>query len=129
MPRGCGRPRSGTEAVRPGSRCAGGGRLRLVALVAGPLASRPEPVTLVAQDAQPPVLLVPGYGGSTTALEVLAGALAGEGRDVVVVTPRSATTRGTSTSRPEALDDVVADALERRRGRTGWTWSATPRAA
>jgi len=39
----------------------------------------------VAQDAQPPVLLVPGYGGGTAGLDVLAAALRNEGRDVTVV--------------------------------------------
>lgn len=39
----------------------------------------------VRQDAQPPVLLVPGYGGGTAGLEVMAAALRHEGRDVKVV--------------------------------------------
>lgn len=39
----------------------------------------------VPQDAQPPVLLVPGYGGGTAGLEVLASALRHEGRDATVV--------------------------------------------
>ncbi len=39
----------------------------------------------VRQDAQPPVLLVPGYGGGTAGLDVLAAALRREGRDVTVV--------------------------------------------
>jgi triacylglycerol lipase len=43
------------------------------------------PVTPVAQDAQPPVLLVPGYGGSTSDLEALAAALRHEGRDATIV--------------------------------------------
>jgi triacylglycerol lipase len=43
------------------------------------------PVTPVAQDAQPPVLLVPGYGGSTGDLEQLAAALRAEGRDATIV--------------------------------------------
>jgi triacylglycerol esterase/lipase EstA (alpha/beta hydrolase family) len=42
-------------------------------------------VTAVAQDAQPPVLLVPGYGGGTGGLEVLADGLRRTGRDVTVV--------------------------------------------
>ena len=39
----------------------------------------------VAQDVPGTVLLVPGYGGGTAGLEVLAGALRGLGRDAVVV--------------------------------------------
>jgi triacylglycerol esterase/lipase EstA (alpha/beta hydrolase family) len=39
----------------------------------------------VAQDAQPPVLLVPGYGGGTSGLETLAAALRAHGRDATIV--------------------------------------------
>ncbi|MCW2785598.1 MAG: lipase class 2 [Marmoricola sp.] len=46
----------------------------------------PAAATPVTQNAQPPVLLVPGYGGSTSGLEVLASALRASGRDAVVVT-------------------------------------------
>jgi triacylglycerol lipase len=42
-------------------------------------------VTPVAQDAQPPVLLVPGFGGATSDLEALATALRRQGRDVTIV--------------------------------------------
>lgn len=52
--------------------------------------SREEPVRPVAQGQPGPVLLVPGYGGSTTALEVLADALREEGRAVEVVRPPGA---------------------------------------
>jgi triacylglycerol lipase len=41
----------------------------------------------VSQDAEPPVLLVPGYGGGTAGLEVMASALRRDGRDVTVVLP------------------------------------------
>ncbi len=37
------------------------------------------------QDRPGPVLLVPGYGGSTTALQVLASALRAQGREVTIV--------------------------------------------
>ena len=44
-----------------------------------------DPVDPVRQDAQPPVLLVPGYGGGIGGLEVLASALRRHGREVTVV--------------------------------------------
>jgi len=65
--------------------------LAMVALVAGvanAVAARVgsgDPVHPVSQDAQPPVLLVPGYGGGTSGLEVMAAALRRDGRDVTVV--------------------------------------------
>jgi triacylglycerol esterase/lipase EstA (alpha/beta hydrolase family) len=43
-------------------------------------------VTPVAQEAQPPVLLVPGYGGATADLEPLAAALRATGRRATIVT-------------------------------------------
>ncbi len=42
-------------------------------------------VTPVPQDAQPPVLLVPGYGGGTGGLETLAAALRARGRNATIV--------------------------------------------
>lgn len=42
-------------------------------------------VVPVAQDAQPPVLLVPGYGGATSDLEPLAAALRAQGRSATIV--------------------------------------------
>jgi triacylglycerol esterase/lipase EstA (alpha/beta hydrolase family) len=59
-----------------------------VALVGGGAAwwlTRAEPVDPVSQDERGPVLLVPGYGGGTAGLEVLAKALRAAGRDAVVV--------------------------------------------
>ncbi len=61
-----------------------------LALVVGVLAvvlTRDEPVDPVAQGEEGPVLLLPGYGGSTAGLEVLAGELRAEGRETVVVPP------------------------------------------
>jgi triacylglycerol lipase len=57
----------------------------LVAAVTLALVRHDPQVTPVAQDAQPPVLLVPGYGGSTVGLDVLADALRAAGRTVRVV--------------------------------------------
>ncbi|MCW2792611.1 MAG: lipase class 2 [Nocardioides sp.] len=64
------------------------GVLVLVAVVAVVvIRGRDEPVTPVSQDVEGPVLLVPGYGGDTTALEVLAQALRDAGRETVLVRP------------------------------------------
>jgi pimeloyl-ACP methyl ester carboxylesterase len=71
-------------------------RRRLVVVLAAVLAAVLVAVTVLAvrrsadgpavdQTARGPVLLLPGYGGSTTSLEVLAGALRAAGRDVEVV--------------------------------------------
>ena len=65
------------------------------------LAHRDPPVRPVSQEQVGPVLLVPGYGGSTVALEVLADALAAVGRDVRVV---EATGTGTGDLRQRAVD-------------------------
>jgi triacylglycerol lipase len=64
---------------------AGLAALVLVAAVTLALVRHDPQVTPVAQDAQPPVLLVPGYGGSTVGLDVLADALRAAGRTVRVV--------------------------------------------
>ncbi len=57
----------------------------LVAVTLAATAGREDPVHPVSQAVQGPVLLVPGYGGSTSALEVLAAGLRDAGRDVTVV--------------------------------------------
>jgi triacylglycerol lipase len=57
----------------------------VAAVVAPRLGGSSDPVRPVPQNAQPPVLLVPGYGGGTAGLEVMARALRREGRDVTVV--------------------------------------------
>jgi triacylglycerol esterase/lipase EstA (alpha/beta hydrolase family) len=61
----------------------------------------------VRQDAQPPVLLVPGYGGGTAGLDVLAAALRQEGRDVTVVH-----LAGDGTGDLHRQADVVQHAVE-----------------
>lgn len=60
-----------------------------------------DEVEPVAQDQPGPVLLVPGYGGSTASLRVLADALAASGRDARVVAPAGA---GTQDLRDQAAD-------------------------
>lgn len=59
----------------------------VLALVVRGVAGGEPDVVPVAQDRVGPVLLVPGYGGSTASLGVLADALDAQGRDTVVVTP------------------------------------------
>jgi len=71
---------------------------------------RESPVEPVAQDRPGPVLLVPGYGGSTASLQVLADALSAQGRDARIVRPRGS---GTQDLRDQAagLRDEVEAAL------------------
>ena len=76
-----------------------------VAVVAGVVASRDVPPPPVPQDRPGPVLLVPGYGGSTSALQVLAERLRGAGRATVVVT-----LPGDGTGDLRSAADVVGDA-------------------
>ena len=64
----------------------------------------------VAQDLPGPVLLVPGYGGSTGALEVLAGRLRSAGREAALVAlPGDGT--GDLREAARALDAAVTAAL------------------
>ena len=82
------------SSLSPARRRFVAGSLGLVVLVGAVVAGtaavravqgRGHDVTPVAQDAQPPVLLVPGYGGSTGDLEPLAAALRAHGRDATIV--------------------------------------------
>ncbi|WP_395658430.1 lipase family alpha/beta hydrolase [Nocardioides sp.] len=89
--------------------------LALVLAVVGAAAyllSRPDPVQPVAQDAAGPVLLVPGYGGSTTGLDVLAAGLRDDGRDVTVVQLAGDGT-GDLRTQAKVLDEAAHQALER----------------
>lgn len=89
--------------------------LQAVALVAGIVAGSalvarllggPADVPDVAQSAPGPVLLVPGYGGSTASLEVLATALRAAGRAATVVAlPGDGT--GDLQGSADALDAAV----------------------
>jgi triacylglycerol lipase len=78
-------------------------------LVQRPSAGEAEPV---AQDRLGPVLLVPGYGGATGALQSLADRLTAAGRDATVVDlPGDGT--GDLAEAADALDAAVTAALER----------------
>ena len=57
----------------------------VTAIVVAILLTRDEAVRPVSQEAQGPVLLVPGYGGGTAGLQVLADSLRALGREVTVV--------------------------------------------
>jgi triacylglycerol esterase/lipase EstA (alpha/beta hydrolase family) len=84
----------------------------IVAAVVVTLVVRHDPsVDPVAQDRPGPILLVPGYGGSTASLQVLADALTAEGRDARIVKP---TGSGTQDLREQAdhLRDVVDATLK-----------------
>ena len=73
-----------------------------------------ESVDPVAQDQQGPVLVVPGYGGSTDSVEPLIAALEQDGRDATVVELAG---DGTGDLRTQA--EVLADAAEAAVARTG----------
>lgn len=95
----------------------GVGLLALVvalAVVSLAFARRSDPVTPVAQDAQPPVLLVPGYGGGTSGLDVLAAALRDQGRVVRIVT-----LGGGNTGDLHRQADRLGDEVARVRDATG----------
>ena len=87
----------------------------LVVAVAGAIGAallrRDPPVRPVVQDRSGPVLLVPGYGGSTSSLAVLGDALKSRGRDVQIV---EASGSGTGDLREAAahLAEVVDTTLE-----------------
>ena len=74
--------------------------------------SRETATVPVSQATQGPVLLVPGYGGSTRSLQVLAAALERAGRDVVVVR-LAGDGRGDLDEQAQVLDEAADDALDR----------------
>jgi triacylglycerol lipase len=73
-------------------------------------ATRDDAVRPVSQETRGPVLLVPGYGGGTAGLEVLAEALRAEGRDVTVVDLPGDNT-GDLNRQAVALEEAAIDAL------------------
>ena len=77
-----------------------------------PRLSADDAPTRVAQDDPGPVLLVPGYGGSTSGLQTLADRLTAAGRDAAVV-PLPGNGTGDLTAAAEVLGDAVDDALAR----------------
>ncbi|MBA2699708.1 MAG: lipase [Nocardioidaceae bacterium] len=79
--------------------------------------SRDEPVVPVAQDRVGPVLLVPGYGGSTRSLAGLATALRSAGRDVTTV-ELAGDGRGDLRAQARVLDQAVERALVRTSARS-----------
>lgn len=87
----------------------------LAAAVVAVLAGRGNGQSRVATQDQPgPVLLVPGYGGSTSGLNVLAGRLREQGKDVEVLTlPGNG--QGDLAAQARVLD-AAADAAVRRTG-------------
>ena len=80
-------------------------------LLSRPSAPAAEPVP---QDRPGPVLLVPGYGGGTAALQVLAARLTAAGRDATVVD-----LPGNGTGDLGASADVLGEAVTEALGRTG----------
>jgi triacylglycerol lipase len=76
--------------------------------------TRPADVTPVSQHTAGPVLLVPGFGGSTTSLKVLQSALQRVGRDAVIVSlPGDGT--GDLRSQARVLDKAAHAALHASR--------------
>lgn len=112
------------SSLSPARRRFFAGTLGLVLLVGGALAGtaavralhgRSPQVAPVAQDSQPPVLLVPGYGGATSDLQPLASALHTLGRQATIVTLAG---DGTGDLRVQAgvLQRAVQSALGRGAG-------------
>ena len=83
----------------------------VIAVLAAVLRRDEPPVDPVAQDRRGPVLLVPGYGGSTAALEVLAASLEDEGRTIRIV-EAPGDTRGDLRDHAEALAATAQRAID-----------------
>ena len=78
------------------------------------LTSERAPVAAAPQDVPGPVLLVPGYGGGTAGLEVLADALRATGRSASVVSPPDG-----GTGDLQAAADALAVAADQALATTG----------
>ena len=87
--------------------------LALLAALLVPRLTADDPAP-VAQEVPGPVLLVPGYGGSTRSLQPLAARLVAAGRDATVVP-----VPGDGTGDLAASADALADAAEQALARTG----------
>lgn len=74
--------------------------------------SRQDTVVPVSQTVAGPVLLVPGYGGSTSALDELAAALEARGKQTVTV-PVVGDGTGDLRAQAEALDAAAREAMQR----------------
>ncbi len=97
----------------------------VVAVATVLVANRESAVDPVSQAEQGPVLIVPGYGGSTGALTELSAALDADGRDVTVVA-LAGDGRGDLEAQALMLDQAVAAATARD-SPGGWLLrSATP---
>ena len=79
--------------------------------VARVVVDRVTPTDPVAQDEPGPVLLLPGYGGSTASLETLEFFLTRDGRDVTIVAPDDGT--GDLREQAEGLAASIDDVLDR----------------
>ncbi len=88
--------------------------LGMAAIAVAVVVRRDPAVEPVAQDEPGPVLLVPGYGGSTSSVEPLAQALVAEGRDARIVRP---TGSGTHDLRQQA--EHVRDVVDATLAETG----------
>ena len=83
----------------------------VIAVLAVVLHRQDPPVEPVAQDRLGTVLLVPGYGGSTAALEVLAAALQDEGRRTRIIRSPG-DPRGDLREHAEALAEAAQRAVD-----------------
>jgi len=81
-------------------------------LLVGRRGSDPHRPVGAAQDRPGPVLLLPGYGGATSSLTMLAGRLRAAGRDVTVV-PLPDRAEGDLNQQARALDTAAQAALYR----------------
>lgn len=83
-----------------------------VGLVLLAVATGEPPVEPVAQDRPGPVLLIPGYGGSETSVDVMAAALRQAGRDATVVS-LAGDGRGDLRAQVSVVDSAADAAMER----------------